>query len=288
MEIERIMELNNDDIKKLIDLALDEDIKSGDITTDLIVSDGEAITEAVFIVKQEGIIAGLEIARKVFLAIDSTIEWISIKNEGELCNKNDIAAKVRGNYKSILSAERTALNFLQRMSGIATKTNQFVKQIESFKTKILDTRKTIPGHRQLDKYAVRIGGGENHRSGLYDMVLIKDNHIKIAGGIEKAVESVKKRLKDKLKIEVETSSLAEVSQALIAGVDIIMLDNMSVEQMKKAVELCDGKILTEASGNISLKNIREIAETGVDYISVGELTHSVQALDISMKIIEKE
>lgn len=279
------MEPDDSHIKKLIELALSEDIRNGDITTDSIVSDAE-IREAVFIVKQEGIIAGLEIARKIFLTIDSKIEWTSIKNDGDFCNKNDIAAKVKGRYKAILNAERTALNFLQRMSGIATKTNVFVKKLEGLKTKILDTRKTVPGHRQLDKYAVRLGGGKNHRSGLYDMVLIKDNHIKIAGGIDKGVESVKKRLKDKLKLEVETSSLAEVSQALIAGVDIIMLDNMSVELMKKAVELCDGIVLTEASGNISLKNIREIAETGVDYISVGELTHSVQALDISMKIVE--
>jgi nicotinate-nucleotide pyrophosphorylase (carboxylating) len=279
------MELNDPNVLKLIDIAIDEDIKNGDITTNSIISEDET-RRAAFIVKQNGIVAGLDIAKFVIRKFDSKMKWNSIKNDGESCIKGEVIAKVEANYKSLLIAERTALNFLQRMSGIATKTNKFKKQLEGLHTKILDTRKTAPGHRLLDKYAVKIGGGENHRIGLFDMVLIKDNHIKLAGSIAMAVSSLKRNLKGTFKIEVETSSLKEVEEALEAGVDIIMLDNMKVEDMKKAVELCKGKVLTEASGNISLKNIREVAETGVDFISVGELTHSVEALDISMKIID--
>ncbi len=193
---------------------------------------------------------------------------------------------VKGKYRALLSSERTALNFLQRMSGIATKTDKFVKQLEGQNTKILDTRKTVPGHRVLDKYAVRIGGGINHRAGLYDMVLIKDNHIKLAGGIKSAVIMVRKNIHNSMKVEVETSTISEVKEALEAGVDIIMFDNMNVDEMKEAAIICKGKVLTEASGNVSIQNVRKIAETGVDYISVGELTHSVEALDISMKIID--
>ncbi|HSP87974.1 MAG TPA: carboxylating nicotinate-nucleotide diphosphorylase [Ignavibacteriaceae bacterium] len=279
------MELNHPDIIKLIDLAIDEDIKNGDITTNSIIVD-DVKRRVVFLVKQNGIIAGLDIARLVIEKFDPQLKWESLKKDGDFCNKGEIAAKVEADYKSLLSAERTALNFLQRMSGIATKTNLFVKQLEGLHTKILDTRKTVPGHRMLDKYAVKTGGGENHRSGLFDMVMIKDNHIKLAGSITKAVSSVRKNLKGSFKIEVEASSLKEVEEALKAGVDIIMFDNMKPEAMKECIKICKGKVVTEASGNISLKNIREAAETGVDYISVGELTHSVEALDISMKIID--
>ncbi|MDO8550904.1 MAG: carboxylating nicotinate-nucleotide diphosphorylase, partial [Ignavibacteria bacterium] len=218
------MGLNDPNILMLIDLAIDEDLKNGDITTNSIISEDE-IRSAEFLVKQNGIIAGLDIARFVMSKFDFKMNWNSIKNDGDFCTKDEVVAKVEANYKSLLSAERTALNFLQRMSGIATKTNKFVKQLEGLHTKILDTRKTAPGHRLLDKYAVKMGGGENHRTGLYDMVLIKDNHIKLAGSITKAVSSIKHNLKGSFKIEVETSSLKEVGEALETGVDIIMFDN---------------------------------------------------------------
>lgn len=277
------MDLSNKDIFKLINLAIDEDIKNGDITTNSIVSSNE-IRDADFIIKQNGIIAGFKIARMVFEKFEPEITWEGIYNDGDYCNKNEIAAKVKGNYRTLLSGERTALNFLQRMSGIATKTNKFVKQVDGLPAKILDTRKTVPGHRILDKYAVKMGGGENHRMGLYDMVMIKDNHIKLAGSITKAITTIRKNLSASIRIEVETSTLEEVNEAIRLKPDLIMLDNMNIEDMRDAVKLCSGKILTEASGNISLKNVRDVAETGVDFISVGELTHSVEALDISMKI----
>lgn len=273
-------------VLKLVDLAVSEDIRDGDITTSLIVTSGE-IREAAFIIKEDGIIAGLEIAKIVISKFDSGMIFHSIKNDGDHCVKGETAATVKANYKALLYAERTVLNFLQRMSGIATKTDKFVSQLTGLKTKILDTRKTVPGHRPLDKYAVKIGGGENHRMGLYDMVMIKDNHIKLAGGIPAAVVAVKKNLTVPMKIEVEVSSLSEVREALNAEVDYIMLDNMSIDDIKEAVKICQGKTLTEASGNISLNNVRKIAETGVDFISIGELTHSVEALDISMKLIDK-
>jgi nicotinate-nucleotide pyrophosphorylase (carboxylating) len=296
---EKKLNLNDPHITRLIDLAIEEDIGKGDITSNAIIRSNET-KEAVFIVKQDGIIAGLDVAKMVFIKFDERIEFVKLKKDGDQCIKGEKVASVKGNYKALLNAERTALNFLQRMSGIATKTNMFVKQLEglsrkddqrtpfggSQKTKILDTRKTVPGHRILDKYAVKMGGGVNHRMGLYDMVMIKDNHIILSGGIKNAVSEIRKKMTEQIKIEVETSSLKEVEEALAANVDIIMLDNMNIEEMKKAVELCKGKVLTEASGNISIKNLRDVAETGVDYISVGELTHSVEALDISMKIID--
>ena len=279
------MNLNDLNILKLIDLAIEEDIKTGDVTTNLIISHNET-REAAFIVKQKGIIAGLEVAKLVVKKFDPDATWTLNKKDGDVCLKGDIAAVVKGKYRALLSSERTALNFLQRMSGIATKTDRFVKQLEGHNTKILDTRKTVPGHRVLDKYAVRIGGGINHRAGLYDMVLIKDNHIKLAGGIKSAVIMVRKNIHKSMKVEVETSTISEVKEALEAGVDIIMFDNMNLDEMKEAAIICKGKVLTEASGNVSIQNVRKIAETGVDYISVGELTHSVEALDISMKIID--
>jgi nicotinate-nucleotide pyrophosphorylase (carboxylating) len=279
------MNLNDPTIQQLINLAIEEDIKDGDITTNSIISSKEK-REAAFIVKQNGIIAGLSIAKTVMEKFDPDIKWDQYKNDGDFCCKGDVAAKVKGSYKALLTSERTALNFLQRLSGIATKTNKFVSKLEGLHTKILDTRKTAPGHRLLDKYAVKMGGAENHRMGLYDMVLIKDNHIKLAGSISDAVTTVKKNLVRPLKIEIEASSIEEVKEAVNSKVDFIMLDNMSIDHMKEAVIICKGKVLTEASGNISINNIREVAETGVDFISVGELTHSVEALDISMKIID--
>lgn len=279
------MNLSDPAIQQIINLAIEEDVKDGDITTNSIISNNDK-REAAFIVKQNGTIAGLEIAKMVIEKFDPDIKWNQLKSDGETCIKGDVVAKVKGSYKALLTAERTALNFLQRMSGIATKTNNFISRLEGLQTKILDTRKTAPGLRILDKYAIKIGGGINHRIGLYDMVLIKDNHIRVAGNITKAVSAVRSNLNKLLKIEVEASSIGEVKEALNTKVDFIMLDNMNVEQMKEAAAICKGKVLTEASGNISINNVREVAETGVDFISIGELTHSVEALDISMKIID--
>jgi len=240
-----------------------------------------------FLVKANGVIAGSNIAKKVFEMVDEKLEFKVLIPDGEKVKVRDIAAEVEGKASSILTAERTALNFLQRMSGIATLTNSFVEKITHTRAKILDTRKTVPGLRLLDKEAVRLGGGTNHRIGLFDMFLIKDNHIEIAGSITNAVNTCRnfqQKNNSSLKIEVETKNLEEVKEALTCDVDIIMLDNFTINLMKKAVELINGKCLVEASGNISLDNVKAVAETGVDFISVGALTHSVKALDISLEV----
>ena len=278
------MNLNDPNVLKIIQLAIDEDIKSGDVTTSAtIVEDKTA--EAIIRVKENGIIAGLEVAKIVIGNLEKEVVWKIYKSDGDYCKSGEVVAIVKARSSVLLTAERTVLNFLQRMSGIATKTNRFVRELEGLNTKILDTRKTVPGHRALDKYAVKIGGGENHRMGLYDMVMIKDNHIKVAGGIGKAIELVKKKYTDSYKIEVETSNLEDVKEALKYNIDFIMFDNMSIGEMSEAVRLCKGKVKTEASGNITLSNVRKVAETGVDFISIGELTHSVKAMDIAMKIV---
>jgi nicotinate-nucleotide pyrophosphorylase (carboxylating) len=268
--------------EELVMRALDEDIRSGDVTTNAIVDESKH-AQAVWTSKEEGIIAGLDVAQTVFRALDPNIEWKSFNNDGDEVNPGSELISIRGSCRAILTAERTALNFAQRMSGIATKTRKYVNALSGYETKILDTRKTVPGLRALDKYAVSSGGGTNHRMGLFDLVMIKDNHIVAAGGISQAVAKVRRKSTD-LKIEVETTSLEQVEQALSAGVDIIMLDNMSPEQMKEAVLLIDKQAETEASGNITLENVKEVAETGVDYISVGALTHSVKAFDISQEL----
>lgn len=278
-----MINFNDHKIKSLIELAVEEDVYTGDITTNSIIR-LDANTKAKIITKEKGVVAGLEIARLVFQYFDDLLKWEPKVNDGDTVKKGTVLVKLEGNYRALLTAERTALNFLQRMSGIATRTKRFVKELKGTKTKILDTRKTVPGHRILDKYAVETGGGTNHRFGLYDMVMIKDNHIKIAGNIKKAVEQVRKQTGDRFKIEVETSNIDEVKQALETEVDFIMLDNMSIKDMNKAVKLIKGNAKTEASGNIDINKLKKIAECGVDYISVGELTHSVKALDISMKI----
>lgn len=270
--------------KPLIELALKEDTADGDVTTEAIVPENVE-TSAILRAKENGIIAGLTVAKAVFDSIKSNaVVWIIHKRDGESVKTGDIIAELKGNYRVLLTGERTALNFLQRLSGIATLTGEFADKLRGTKTKLLDTRKTMPGFRMLDKYAVRTGGGSNHRVGLFDMVLIKDNHIKVAGGILPAVKSVREKYGTKYKIEVETTNMTEVEEALAADVDIIMLDNMNVETMSEAVSFIADKAKTEASGNIDLDNVRTVAETGVDFISVGSLTHSVKALDISMKI----
>jgi len=270
-------------IEKLIDLSIKEDIAQGDITTNNIIPENSTAI-AQIVSKTYGVIAGMPLAEIIFKKLDKNISFKQLFADGENVEPKNVLAEISGSYRAILSGERLALNFLQRMSGIATETQKYVKAIENYKTKILDTRKTIPGFRILDKYAVKTGGGTNHRFGLYDMVMIKDNHIKVAGSITNAVKQIKKNIKQNIKIEVETTNLEEVKEALKANADIIMLDNMSIDIMKQAVKIINHKSLSEASGNMSLDKVKEVAATGVDFISVGALTHSVKAMDISLNI----
>lgn len=271
-------------LDNIIRKALEEDLGWGDITTDSTVSDNVQI-EGNFIAKEDGIICGIEVCKRTFMLLDASIEFIEYKKDGDRVKKGDLIAFIKGSALSILKGERVCLNFFQRMSGIATFTDDFVKKVEGLPVKIVDTRKTVPGLRILDKYAVRIGGGFNHRYNLSDMVLIKDNHIKASGGIGVAISKAREAVTHTVKIEVEVESLSQLQEALDAGADIIMLDNMSPETMKEAVSIAKCKVLLEASGNVTLNNVREIAETGVDFISIGALTHSVKALDISLIFI---
>jgi nicotinate-nucleotide pyrophosphorylase (carboxylating) len=269
-------------IKKLIEDALAEDIGPGDITTEAIIPEG-ASSPAEILAKQELVLAGLEVSREVFHSLDAKVRFTPLVKDGERIKAGATIAKLSGNTRALLKGERVALNLLQHLSGIATLTARFVEKLKGTKASIMDTRKTLPGLRQLEKYAVRMGGGKNHRMGLYDMVLIKDNHIKAAGAITRAVERARERA-GTLKIEVETRDLGDVRESLAAQADIIMLDNMPVDVMREAVKLINGRALVEASGNVTLETIRRIAETGVDLISSGSLTHSAPAADISMKI----
>lgn len=273
-------------IKRIISLALAEDIGKGDITSLATVRKNQKAIGK-FLVKENGVIAGLKIAKQVMKAVDGKIRFNMLIEDGSKVNRGDIVAEVFGNARTILTAERTALNFLQRMSGIATASSIYAEAISHTKAKVIDTRKTAPGLRLLDKMAVKLGGCFNHRIGLFDMFLIKDNHIEIAGSITKAVDSCRRFMKNKKKkflIEVETKNLTEVEEAIANKVDVIMLDNFKVEEMIEAVKLINGRCKVEASGGVNLSNIKAIAETGVDYISVGGLTHSVKALDISLEI----
>lgn len=269
----------------LFDLAYAEDIGDGDITTNNLVPPGENKT-AILVAKEEGIVAGLPVAEMVFKKFDPNIQWNVKLPDGSKVVPGDVLVEFKGNYRALLTGERKALNFLQRLSGIATYANRCMKEIQGHNVEILDTRKTLPGYRHLDKYAVRMGGASNHRFGLYDMVMIKDNHIQIAGGIKNAVEAIRKQVPKSIKIEVETTTMEQVQQALDADVDIIMLDNMSSKMMTEAVQLIRGRAKIEASGNMTIKRIRKVAATGVNYISIGALTHSVKALDISQRIID--
>ncbi len=276
--------LEEESVAALIQRAFQEDLGSGDVTTNAIVEEDNR-SEAVWISREEGILTGLDLARAVFQKLDSAISWQANFVDGDAIQEGAKIVAFRGRTRALLSGERIALNFVQRLSGIATLTNQFVRAVEDFPARILDTRKTVPGFRLLDKYAVKAGGAVNHRMGLYDLAMIKDNHIIAAGGIENAVAAVR-RSKPDIRIEVETTTRKEVQEALDAGADIIMLDNMSNELMKQAVRLIDGRAETEASGNVNLASVKQIAETGVDFISIGALTHSVKAFDISQKIKE--
>jgi len=271
-------------IDKIIALAIEEDIESGDITTNALVPEA-SMAVAEMTAKADGVISGIEIARKVFEQIDKNILWTPFVKEGDRVKKGDRIVRIEGSFRALLTAERTALNILQRMSGIATAASLYVKELEGTGTNLLDTRKTAPGMRILDKMAVKAGGGTNHRMGLYDMALIKDNHIKVAGGIPNAVMQVRKSIKPGISIEVEVTNLDETQQAIDSGADIIMLDNMNTVQMAQAVKLINGRAKTEASGNMTLSRIKDVASAGVNFISVGALTHSVTALDISMNIV---
>jgi nicotinate-nucleotide pyrophosphorylase (carboxylating) len=265
--------------------ALREDIGNDDVTTSSLISDGSS-SRAAIRAKGDFVLAGLPYAQRVFTLMDDGARFSGFKKEGERTRPGQILAKVRGNTRGLLMAERTALNVLQRLSGIATLTDRYVSRIRGTGVRIADTRKTVPGFRVLDKYAVRIGGGYNHRYGLFDGILIKDNHITSVGGVARAVKLARERAHHLLKIEVEVTTLSEVKEAMTAGADVIMLDNMSVDKMEKAVKMIrkkDRRTVIEASGDIDLENVRDVAETGVDIISVGALTHSAPAADISLK-----
>ena len=267
------------DIRQSIHQALAEDIGPGDVTTNSIVPD-DARMAGKIIAKQDGVAAGLAVASAVFLALDSSVQVELQVQEGAAVTNKTVLALVSGPARTLLTGERVALNFLGRMSGIATLTRQFVDQVQGTRAVILDTRKTAPGLRTVDKLAVRLGGGQNHRTGLYDMILIKDNHIDFAGSLQKAVQKARDAGQG-LQIEVETRTLADVRLALDLGVDRILLDNMSCEMMVQAVAMNAGQARLEASGNVTLENVRAVAETGVDYISIGALTHSVKVFDVS-------
>ena len=270
-------------LDKIITNALEEDLGLGDITTDSIIG-GDITGKAVLETREDIVLAGLPVFMRVFSILDPDVSFETYYTDGQKVLSGGVICSINGAMASILKAERTALNMIQRMSGIATLTSKYVSKAASDKVKILDTRKTAPGLRLLDKYAVPMGGGFNHRFGLFDGILIKDNHIAVAGSIKKAVETAGKNAPHGIKIEVEVEDLDGVRAAIKAGADIILLDNMSPDRMKEAVDFVAGRALLEASGGINLDNIKEIAATGVDMISIGALTHSVKAVDLSLEI----
>ncbi|MCX7657194.1 MAG: carboxylating nicotinate-nucleotide diphosphorylase [Oscillospiraceae bacterium] len=270
-------------IDDIIKKAIEEDINYIDMTSDYLIAD-DSISKASFVAKDNGIIAGINFAMRVFELLDPDVKTEILIPDGETVEKGEVIANISGRTRALLKGERTALNIAQHLSGIATETNKCVKLVSGTKASVTDTRKTLPGLRALQKYAVVAGGGKNHRFNLSDGAMIKDNHIDACGSITKAVETLRSKVGHMIKIEVETRNLKEVEEALAAKADIIMLDNMDTATMKKAVEMAGGRALFEASGNITHENIREVAETGVDIISLGALTHSVKCFDISMKI----
>lgn len=270
-------------IDELIKKAITEDINYIDVSSAYLFGE-EDRTEAYFISKADGVLCGIEVALRVFSLLDSTLEYKLYKHDGDEIKAGDLIAEFSGKTLKLLEGERTALNLLQHMSGVASMTNAAVKAIEGTGSTIADTRKTLPGLRAIQKYAVTCGGGHNHRYNLSDAAMLKDNHIDAGGGITKTVKTLRNKIGHTVKIEVETRTLDEVREAVAAGADIIMLDNMSLEAMQEAVKIIDGKALTEASGNVTLENIKTVAEAGVDIISMGAITHSVKAFDISMRI----
>ncbi|RNB85705.1 carboxylating nicotinate-nucleotide diphosphorylase [Brevibacillus nitrificans] len=274
---------NKRELQRKIEEWLHEDLGFGDITTMSTISEGEQGIGILY-AKESGIVAGLQIAQQVFETVDPELTFTAKVEEGARVEYGQQIAEVSGSVRSILSGERLALNLMQRLSAIATKTNEYVQAVAGTKARVVDTRKTTPGMRFLEKYAVRVGGGHNHRFALYDAVMIKDNHIKGAGGIAQAVAAARAAIPHTMTVEVEAESLGQVQEALEAGADIIMLDNMSNEQMVEAVQLIAGRAIVEASGGVNLDTIGSIARTGVDIISVGALTHSVKAFDISLDL----
>ena len=273
-------------VDKLIDLALEEDVATGDITTDHLVAPDTWATGAVS-AKEPVVVAGLEVARRIFQRLDPGVGFRARVADGDRLAPGDILVTLEGRLGPLLVAERTALNFLQRLSGIATHVRRYVNAVKGTPVRLLDTRKTTPGWRVLEKYAVRIGGASNHRMGLYDGVLIKDNHIAACGGITAAVQKIKDKVSHLVKIEVETADLDQVREALACGVDVIMLDNMSLEQIQSAVDLIQRRALVEISGNVTLDKLQDLAATGVDLISIGALTHAARSVDLSMRITAK-
>jgi nicotinate-nucleotide pyrophosphorylase (carboxylating) len=271
------------DIRDLIRRALQEDIGHQDITTENLV-DVEQRSRGVFLAKSAGIVAGIQVAQQVFRCLDEDIQFTVVKDDGAEINRGDILAIIEGSTRTLLMGERVALNFLQRLSGIATRTHHMVDLIRYEKAEIVDTRKTTPGLRYLEKYAVSVGGARNHRFGLYDGAMIKDNHIKAAGGIQKAVSTLRARIPHTIKIEVEVENLGQLQEALEARADIILLDNMDIDTLRQAVDLTAGQALLEASGGITEDTLVEVARTGVDFISIGALTHSASSLDISFNL----
>ena len=280
----RLMQFQIDDIIKT---ALNEDINYIDVTTDLLVDD-ERVSTARFVSKDEGVLCGIDIAMRVFELLDPEVKYTISFKDSDRVQKGDIIAEITGRTRALLKGERTALNLLQHLSGVASATNRLVKLAEGTNASIADTRKTLPGLRALQKYAVTVGGGRNHRYNLSDCAMLKDTHIDAYGSLSNAVKVLKEKLGHTVKIEVEVGSLEELKEALTTGADIIMLDNMSCELMKEAVAIASGKALLEASGNVSEQTIEAIAGTGVDIISVGAITHSVKAFDISMKMNKQE
>ena len=272
-------------LKEIIARALAEDIGSGDLTTTATV-DAVAECRAEIVAKADGVIAGMPVAKTTFKTLNSGVEFEPLVREGAWVSEGTVVARVAGNARGILTAERTALNFLQRISGIATLTAEYVQAIDGTKARIVDTRKTAPGLRVLDKYAVHAGGGFNHRIGLFDGVLIKDNHLRAAGGVGEAVRRAKTAVHHMVKVEVEVQTLDEVEEALDAEADLILLDNMTLDEIREAVEIIGGRCQTEVSGGISLDTVSATAECGVDFISVGALTHSAPALDLSLEIVD--
>ncbi len=276
--------MKEDATDALIETALKEDMPQGDITSENIIP-ADSESEAIILAKEEGVLAGIDVARRVFSKIDPSVVFKKNLNDGQKFRKGLTLATIQGRSVSILKGERIALNFLQRMSGIATITQKFVRLLQGTETKILDTRKTTPGLRSLEKYAVRMGGGVNHRFNLSEMVLIKDNHLRIVGSISQAVKSAKERMKPGVRVEVEATSIEEVQEAVQSGADMIMLDNMPKEAMKEVVKRVKGKVPLEVSGKVSLRRVKEIASLGVDFISVGSLTHSYKSVDISIEFL---
>jgi nicotinate-nucleotide pyrophosphorylase (carboxylating) len=274
-------------IRPIVIRALEEDIGLGDVTTAATVA-AAARCRAEVVAKAEGVICGLEVMAAVFAALDARVAFTAERDDGDRVSPGDVVARLKGPTRAVLTGERTALNFLQRLSGIATLTAQYAAAVAGTRAQILDTRKTAPGLRALDKYAVQVGGGRNHRFGLFDGVLIKDNHIRAAGGVGEAVARARRAAHHLLKVEVEAQSMGQVTEALQAGADVVMLDNMSPGEVRAAVALIGGRARTEVSGGVTLETVRAYAETGADFISVGALTHSPAALDFSLEIVGEE